>query len=306
MIGSEMKSEKDSLIEYPANKAHRLHNINCVYCRNTLDKASLTKEHVIGRKFVPKGMLDGQWNMIANACMACNSHKSDLEDDISAITMQPDATGRHVSNDEILSQEAIRKGKGAFSQMTGKAVRDSHQTITLTAEQPGFKMSFGLIAPPQIGSERVARLAYYHVTGFFFMQTYKEETKIGGCPFGVFCPVIEADRADWGNDVMVWFMRETKDWDIRLHAITAQEYFKIEFRKTDNDLLAWAVEWNQKKRCVGFWGQEADIEAILKKKPVMKRQHISGDTQNGLFARMEKALDPNEDILFVNPQAITA
>ena len=294
------------MLEYPANKVHRLHNINCIYCRNILEKASQTKEHVIGRKFVPKGTLDGQWNLIANACPACNGHKSDLEDDISAITMQPDAAGSHVSNDEILLQEAKRKGKGAFSQITGKAVQDSHQTINLTAEQSGFKMNFGLIAPPQVNFERVARLAYYHVTGFYFMQTYKEETKLGGCPLGVFHPVIETDKADWGNDVMLWFMQETKDWDIRLHAITAQEYFKIAFRKTDNDLMAWAVEWNQKKRCIGFWGQEDDIEVILKKIPVMKRQLISGDTQNGLFARMEKALDPNEDILFVNPQVVAA
>lgn len=165
------------LIEYPVNQVCHLDNINCVYCGQTLNEADRTKEHVIGRKFVPKGSLDGQWNLIANACLLCNGLKSDLEDDISAITMQPDVSGKHVNNDELLAREAKRKGKGAVSQITGKAVQDSHQKIHLVMQRPGLEIKFGLVAPPQVTFERVAQLAYYHVTGFFFMQTYQEETR---------------------------------------------------------------------------------------------------------------------------------
>lgn len=296
----------DEFIEYPVNQVQHLLNVNCIYCGKMLDEAGSTKEHVVGRKFVPKGTLDGQWNLIAQACPVCNGLKSALEDDISAITMQPDVSGRHVNNDEVLFREARRKGKGAFSQITRKAVQDSHQKINLVMQHPGLEIKFGLIAPPQVTFERVAQLAYYHVTGFFFMQTYQEETKRGGFRLGAFCPVIDADRADWGNEVMMWFMQEIKDWDTRLHAITAQEYFKISFRKTENDLMAWAVEWNQKKRCIGFWGQETDIAAILERRPVMQRQHIDGDTQNGMFVRTEKPLAPEHDILFTHPQEAPA
>jgi len=292
----------DNFIEYPSNKAYHLSNINCIYCGSLLTKETKTKEHVIGRKFVPKGTMNGQWNLIANACVSCNGLKSDLENDISAITMQPDVIGRHVIDDTILAQEAKRKGNNAYSRATGKVVKDSNQNINITAEQPGFKMSFGLIAPPQVSFERVIQLAYYHVTAFFFMQTYKEETKLGGYPLGKFFPIMETDKADWGNDVMMWFMQEARNWDIRLHAITAQDYFKISFRKTENDLMAWAVEWNQKKRCIGLWGQEADIQEIIQRRPIMERHHISGDTQNGLFMRTEKTLALEDDILFLNPR----
>ena len=42
---------------------------------------------MIGRRFVPKGKLNNQWNLIVRVCIKCNNKKSDLEDDISAISM---------------------------------------------------------------------------------------------------------------------------------------------------------------------------------------------------------------------------
>jgi hypothetical protein len=67
----------------------------CPYCGVALSKENSTKEHVLARKFVPKGTLNNQWNLILNACRCCNNSKSDLEDDISAITMQPNMRGDH-------------------------------------------------------------------------------------------------------------------------------------------------------------------------------------------------------------------
>ncbi len=288
-------------IEYPPNRAHHLNNINCVYCGNLLMDSESNKEHVVGRRFVPKGCLDGEWNLIANACLKCNGHKSNLEDDISAITMQPDAFGKYSNDDDVLQKEAKRKGRKSLSQITGKPVIRSQSSINIDFKSPDFTMEFGFVAPPQVLPIRVYQLACYHVTGFFFMQTYNKETRAGGFPLGVFIPLIEADKADWGNDVMKWFMRETENWDTRLYAITAKEYFKISFKKNSNGLLAWAIEWNQKKRCIGFWGQEIDIKKTIKTKPILERQCINGDTKNGLFVRTEKALNPIEDNLFCNP-----
>lgn len=223
---------KDGFIDYPANRAHHLSNINCVYCGKLFDDSlQPTKEHVIGRKFVPKGALDGQWNLIVNACHDCNNQKADLENDISAITMQPDVAGVHVNDDENLADEARRKSENAISRKTRKAIKDSKSNLNLHSEGPGFKMTFGLIAPPQIDFERVMQLAHCHVTAFFFMQTYDAKSCRGGFHLGDFCPLMDADKADWGNDIMKWFMQETKEWDVRLHAVTAQEYFKISFRK---------------------------------------------------------------------------
>jgi hypothetical protein len=83
----------------PPNKAILLDNETCVYCGIELSPEIDTEEHVVGRKFVPKGKLDGEWNLIVHACRACNRKKAELEDDISAITMQPDTLGAHAIDD---------------------------------------------------------------------------------------------------------------------------------------------------------------------------------------------------------------
>jgi hypothetical protein len=66
----------------------------------------------VSKKLVPKGKLDRQWNLIVRACRDCNRRKSALEDDISAITMQPDTLGIHAVDDIVLIREAVREGGG--------------------------------------------------------------------------------------------------------------------------------------------------------------------------------------------------
>lgn len=289
----------DHFIEYDPRKHIRLSNINCSYCGRLFDHhVKKTKEHVIGRNFVPNGALLGEWNLILNACTDCNGQKAELENDLSAITMQPDITGRHVNDDELLREESLRKETGAVSRKTGKPVKDSKGTMSVSYNAPSVQMTFGLLYPAQVDFERVCRLAYFHIIGFFFMQTFDAKTRRGGFPLGEFYPVIHADKADWGNDVMQWFMQETSTWDVRLFAITAKEYFKLKFYKSQNGLMAWAVEWNQKTRCIGFWGQPEEISVTLERMPELKRERISGDTHNGLFMRTEKSLPAEKDIMF--------
>src|SRR6266852_1995241 len=80
----------------PNNKATKLANITCVYCgREETSEQPLTDEHVVGRRFVPKGSFATGWALIARACEDCNNEKSDLEDDISAITLIPDLGTTH-------------------------------------------------------------------------------------------------------------------------------------------------------------------------------------------------------------------
>src|SRR5438067_12808695 len=85
--------QEASLNSWPHNRAIVLKNETCVYCGSELTAGNCTKEHVIGRKFVPKGKLHEEWNLIVRACTSCNHTKSDLEDDISAISLPPDACG---------------------------------------------------------------------------------------------------------------------------------------------------------------------------------------------------------------------
>ena len=119
------------MIELSGNTAIAIANGTCVYCGIDLTQDTLSKEHVIGKHFVPKGKLQDSWNLIVNACNPCNRKKSDLEDDISAITMQPDAYDRHGHDDEEAKSEAERKGKGSFSRYTKRLVKESRESRTV-------------------------------------------------------------------------------------------------------------------------------------------------------------------------------
>ena len=109
------------------NRAVVLKNETCPYCSCCLDASLRTKEHVIGRRFVPKGKLDGQWNLIVRACRPCNCLKADLEDDLSAISMQPDSWGQFANPDPRLATEAARKAEKSVSRRTGKQVELSSE-----------------------------------------------------------------------------------------------------------------------------------------------------------------------------------
>jgi hypothetical protein len=96
-----------NLLRPSPKKAILLRNRNCCYCGDLLKDVGSTKEHVIGRNFVPTNTLDGQWSLILRACLRCNRNKSKLENDISAITMQSDGHGEFVSDDVRLRNEAL-------------------------------------------------------------------------------------------------------------------------------------------------------------------------------------------------------
>jgi hypothetical protein len=105
----------------------------------------LTSEHVVGRRFVPRGSLAGGWCLILQACRNCNNKKSDLEDDISAITLMPDMGTGHA--DPKLAILAEQKAEGSFSRRTGKIVADSAESMEVGSEfMPGahIKISLGL------------------------------------------------------------------------------------------------------------------------------------------------------------------
>ena len=130
----------------------RIRNVTCPYCGGDVSGCgSRTKEHVIARRLVPKGVLDRQWNVIVWACQSCNRIKRDLEDDIGAITIQPDVRGRYAVDDPLLRQESIRKGKGSFSRRTKKHVKDSRESFAHSMQlAPGFTLKGNYVCGPQV------------------------------------------------------------------------------------------------------------------------------------------------------------
>jgi hypothetical protein len=289
-------------INWPSGKVIRLHNVLCAYCGRLFDHELLpTKEHVIGRRFVPRGCFDGQWNLLLNACASCNREKSDLEDDISAISMLPDLTGRFAVDDPRLASEAKRKAVKSRSRRTGRAVADSQENFTMRHQFGNATFTFNFTSPAQIDEDRAFTLASYHFKGFFYWITYKKELRRGHFVKGVFFPFMVAKRADWGNAHLRWFMECVRDWNLRVHAVGADGFFKILIRRHPEDLevWAWALEWNHGIRVAGFAGDEKVLLTLAGDMPPLAMRLIHQDAQSWIRTRTEIPLPPAEDDLFV-------
>lgn len=277
-------------------------NINCAYCGVELDATSSTKEHVIGKHFVPKGKLDGQWNLILNVCRYCNNLKSDLEDDLSAISMQPDGYGQHAVNDLILFDQARRKAIGSKSRLTNKPVGDSKEKIEINSTlTPGVHLKLSMSSPPQADPARIYHLAEFHLKAFFYLVTYNQKTKRGGFWPGAFFPILFSKRADWGNSVQVAFMHAINDWQFRVRGIAADSFFKIIIRRhPDAECWGWALEWNQSHRIIGFFGDPESIRSLLDTFPALEFFDLPTSNSKNYVYRLREEIPLNEsaDLLF--------
>lgn len=289
-----------TLTHFDPSRAVILKNVTCVYCATDLKKVSPTKEHVIARRFVPKGFLQTSWNLIVQACEQCNAKKSLLENDISAITLfttlwqgQDDASAAHIN-------EVARKASKSLSQMTGKPVAQSEQQFSIELQPTaGLTMTFNMRAPPQIHEDRLFELARLQIAGFFYFLTFNWQTRRGGFWRGSFFPIIEAQRSNWGNVAHRAFMVQVVGWEPRLCVWTAQEYFGVMIRKHPTEpCWSWALEWNKQYRVVGLFGDQAVCKSIISKLPHPKLERAELEGGGWFAAVLDVGLEEEDDILF--------
>tara|TARA_R110000744_G_scaffold343773_2_gene448995 strand:+ start:12925 stop:13824 length:900 start_codon:yes stop_codon:yes gene_type:complete len=284
----------------------RLSNATCPYCHTKIDESNSTKEHAIGRKFVPKDSLDSQWNLIIRACRKCNHEKGLLENDLSVISMWPSPTVTEL--DERLVEEIQRKGT-AKSVRTGKWVRESEESSTVKAEvMQGCKASFGFTGPPQADRDRVAKLAWFHISVFFYMITYDKAKRIGYPIPGGLAFVGAVGKSDWGNPQIIGFQNMIASWDSRVHCVSADGYFRLVIKRQpgldeNTPLWSWAVEWNKGLRIFGFFGDHEQVQQSVDKLPIlqMKLGEQSVDPEKGPYTlryREETSLLHANDRLF--------
>jgi hypothetical protein len=293
------------LVYHPPNKPIRLRNKTCIYCRTEFANGiRRTTEHVVARKSVPNGAFGCDWNLIANACAKCNGHKAELENDISAVTMQPDVVGRFAVDDPRLRDEAKRKGKGAVSQRTRKPVEQSGEEISISGPLTGdLSFTFNARSSPQVDPDRAFELAQYQVKGFFYFITYDRSLHRGHLWPGIFAPVSLVQKLDWGNVQMRGFQDLIGSWEYRVHAIGADEYFKVVIRRSPSErpLWAWALEWNCNYRVIGFFGDEDAAQSAFDTLPTLQNHIIKSEPDSYLTFRTEVGLPEAEDHLFVAP-----
>lgn len=282
----------------PFERATVLKNVNCPFCGVDLS-VGWTKEHIVGRKFVPRGVLNRQWNLILRACQECNNRKSDLEDDISAISMLPDLGGVHAEEDDSLKNSSQRKLKSR-SRKTGKPIAHSQESIKFSGElMPGIRITGDFIAPPQIDPIRVYELCRLQLAGFFFFQTYDEKTSRGGFWLEGFHPISSAIRSDWGNALHLSFMRAVKDWETRFHLSTADGFYRAITKRDPSGLCwAWAVEWNRNLRTIGFYGSREVAQTVIDKLDYPSAKVVGKTPEGPIKIRSERRIDDPEDTLF--------
>ncbi len=286
------------LTEMPRKRPVVLRNLTCPYCGCELDKESSTKEHVVGRRFVPVGTLYQDWNLILRACMLCNGRKSDLEDDISVITMHHDAFGNSPSPEA--AAEVERKKTKSYSRRTGKPVGESVESMKLHASLCEVAtMTFAFTGPPQVESDRAFELARLQMMGFFYFLTYNEETSRGHFWLGKFAPLLEARKSDWGNSTHRAFMNTVLTWEPRILVSTAKHHYAAAIRKhPTQNLWSWAVEWNRSYRVVGFFGEESPAQAAIAQLPQLRARSIAEGETRWFRYRTDTPLKEEDDSLF--------
>ena len=289
------------LTTLPPTQVVRLRNVSCVYCGLELTKQTRTKEHVIGRRFVPKGKLDRSWNIVLNACRTCNEFKANLEDDISAITMLPDSFGSFGHDDAGAISDAARKASNSISRRTRKPVIHSQERMKLNMPfMRGGSLSVELTSPPQADHHRLLLLARMQLMGFFFWITHKHDARQGYCWPGGYYPFVHANRTDWGNSMLTGFAQEVADWWPRVMATNADGFYKIALKRhPQTECWSWALQWNHALRLVGFLGEEVFAKQLISKFPKPEMKIISCTNSTTLRYRTETPLpDDHEDILF--------
>lgn len=285
----------------PRERPILLNNKTCVYCGIDLETTEATKEHVVGRKFVPKGKLNKEWNLNVRACKSCNGFKSDLEDDLSAISMQADAWGRYAANDELLKAEAIRKSKNSTSRRSGKAVIESAGELSFKIPiLPGLEMTVSMVSPPQADNHRVFQLAFLHVRAFAYWMTYDSTQRLGKFfRNDAFRPLLQANKSDWGNPIHRAFMRSIVEWKPCIFVSTAEDFFKIAIRKQPSlQCWSWALEWNKNCRIVGVFGDEEATQLFVQDLPSLDLQEIDQGAGRSVAFLEETRLSDEDDTLF--------
>jgi hypothetical protein len=290
----------DEILKLPFDKPIQLDNITCVYCGTVLSDANFTKEHVVGRRFVPVGSLNKKWNLIVRACRSCNNKKADLEDEISAISMQPDAYGNYPSNEPHYISEAKRKARGSRSRSTGKRVGDSALSYSFPQHSYSGHWDYEVVCPPQVEPNRIMELARLHIVAFFYHATFKKNTRTGHFWRGNFVMLPEAKRCNWGDLKHIAFMQTVVSWEPRFLAYDHNENFNIVLRKHPNaDCWAWALEWNQNFRVIGFCGDAEASNKIYADFPQYEFQQSRLTNGEVIATKPDRILQVSDDLLFV-------
>lgn len=293
-------------------KPIRLYNKHCPYCGYSLSSKTVTStvEHVIARRFVPKGFMENEWNLILNACSICNSYKASLENGLSAMsllsfdkqTSHPEAVANELARKTVRSKKSTNTPK-AFHPETLVPVADSFHKFQIEGKLGPLTMTFKMEATPQaFYSEQI--LAQLQLQAFFFLISNPTDAESSKHEFSNNPQLLREDhvhfffpgslkRNDWGNCKAVEVVKRTRDWKPLLIINSAKGFFKTEIRH-DGNFFFWALEWNQNFRQLGLLKRPGSYHKIEQDLPEEPFKYLSPN----LKGRLDINLDPSQDLLF--------
>jgi hypothetical protein len=276
-------------------------NQYCFYCGIYVGPGSeipSNKEHLIGRKFPPKGSFarDG-FNFIFRACAKCNGRKSAAERHVSTATlfMSP-ARSLDGSVDEV----AMHKASCDYHpDKKGILMKDAGDEHVFDFWQFGILGQFTVMNPPQLNPEAVRLLACNHVQGLYTLLSSGVpstgwEAKIlpSDC---VLCFYYFGYR-DWGNPHLREIGRRVARWSCLGAVDAADGYFRLIFRAhEDAESLFWALEWNKSLRIIGAICSPSAEPGLFRDLPDLGWKSLPG--RQGSF-RWEVPLAAEDDDLF--------
>lgn len=235
-----------------------LSNQHCLYCGAFVGQDSEVqsdKEHLIARRPIPRGLLQGPnaFNLIFRACCLCNAQKARIEDRISAVTLLT-SPGR---DDPAVDAEALRKAAASFDVRHRKPVLQVRNDTTLNF---GGRISMTMTSPTQLDRRDVEELAFRHIQGLFALVTSRDPRRSDGMRllipqhFGV---VGSWPYRDWGAVQLLEISRRAYDLPRLAEVTSADGFFRAALRRERPGVpWFWALEWNQNLRVTGWIGDQ--------------------------------------------------
>jgi hypothetical protein len=280
-------------------------NQYCLYCGIFVGQEATVpsdKEHLIGRNFVPTGVLDGNnFNFIFRACRECNGRKANAERHLSSVTLV-NSPGR--AGDEKVDTLARRKATRDFHpHKKGVPVGSATNSHSVKFTSGGTaNIEFELKSPPQVDAQAARLLAFNQIQALFALVTtedYRIPEKTRLLSSANFLYFGHYPHRDWGNPHLIEIAKRTERWSCPAYVDTGQGYFKASLKRgSDAQGWFWALEWNQHLRVVGAIFRKNETPEIFEALPSLGWKLLP----NGLDRiRAEIPLAEEADHLFSIP-----
>ena len=245
----------------------------CLYCGAYVGGGSITasnEEHLIGRRFVPKGTMENSFNFSFRCCVSCNGRKADIERHVSSFTL---LSSPSLETNEIARLSAESKAYDDYHPETKVTMGDAIEQQSLEFEYGGATIKLGFTCRTPAASNYIPELAIYHIQGLFSLITSN------GLPPDHNIQLISKDEiqvhkiyphTDWGNPELVEIIRRAALLPVCTSLHTGQGHFRACLRQSENGGWFWALEWNKSLRVVGSIYTVEEVTSLFMDLPELR------------------------------------